>query len=149
MLMPVAMGGVPAVRALSSEWFTTQGITQPQAVEIYQSIVDYGKAPADEAWVFRCIALKAFFAQGVPLRVYVKDGRQRIPAEDTNDVAAQELQGLLDDVNPLSMNGGDLKAFSTASMSAWGEHYVKKVRGRLSGPPQELWWLRAPDLTPQ
>ncbi len=149
MLMPVAMGGVPAVRALSSEWFTTQGITQPQAVEIYQSIVDFGKAPADEAWVYRCIALKAFFAQGVPLRVYVKSGRERIPAEDTGDAAAQELQGLLDDVNPESMNGGDLKAFSTASMSAWGENYVKKVRGRLGGPPQELWWLRAPDLTPK
>jgi HK97 family phage portal protein len=147
--MPVATSGMPAIRSLSSEWFTTQGISQEQAVEVYRSLADFGKAPADEAWVYRCVALKAFFAQGVPLRVYVKDGPQRIPAEDTTDAAAQDLQGLLDDVNPLSMNGGDLKAFSTASMAVWGENYVRKVRGRLGGPPQELWWLRAPDITPK
>lgn len=149
MLMPVATGGMPAVRDLSGQWYATMGIERDRAMEVYNSIAEFGRAPADEAWVYRCVALKSFFAQGVPLRVYVKDGPERIPADNTTDAAAQDLQGLLDDVNPVNMNGGDLKAFTTASMSVWGENYVRKVRGRLGGPPQELWWLRAPDISPK
>jgi HK97 family phage portal protein len=146
MLMPVATAGMPAVRDISGTWMQFMGIPTDGGVSTYNSLSEYAKAPADEAWVYRCVALKAFFAQSVPLRVYVKDGRTRVPAEDTSNAAAQDLQGLLDDVNPVNMNGGDLKAFSTAAMSVWGENYVRKVRGRFGGAPQELWWLRAPDV---
>lgn len=148
MLMPVATAGIPSIRSLSSEWFSTQGINPiTDGPQVYASLQDFANAPADESWVYRCVMLKAFFAQGVPLRVYVKRGKERIPAEDTTDGAALDLQGLLDDVNPVNMNGGDLKAYSTASTSVWGENYVRKVRGRLFGV-KELWWLRAPDITP-
>lgn len=124
------------------------GIPQGEQADAYRSIADYGKAPADEAWVYRCVSLKAFFAQGVPLRVYVKDGPKRIPAEDSGNSAAEDLQFLLDDANPVSMTGGDLKAFSNAATSVWGENYIRKVRGQLGGPPKELYWLRAPDIKP-
>lgn len=148
MLMPVATAGMPAFKDVSGTWQQFMGMPYADQADAYKSLSDYGKAPADEAWVYRCVALKAAFAQGVPLRVYVKDGRQRIPAEDSGNAAAEDLQFLLDDVNPVSMNGGDLKAFSNAATSVWGENYVRKVRGRLGGPPKELWWLRAPDITP-
>lgn len=150
MLMPtVASAGMPAVRDMSGQWYAVMGISPDRALEVYDSLDTFGRAPADEAWVYRCVTLKAGFAQGVPLRVYVKEGRQRIPAEDTNDSAAQDLQALLDGVDlDRVWGGGDLRAFSTAAMSVWGENYVKKVRGRLGGPPQELWWIRAPDVTP-
>lgn len=148
MLMPVAMAGVPSFKDFSGTWQQFMGMPYADQADAYKSLADYGKAPADEAWVYRCVALKAAFAASVPLRVYVKSGRERIPAEDSGVAMAEDLQFLLDDVNPVSMNGGDLKAFSNAATSVWGENYVKKVRGRLGGPPKELYWLRAPDITP-
>jgi len=137
-----------AVKDFSGTWRQFMGIPEDTAADMYRTLQDYGKAPADEAWVYRCVAMKAMFAQATPLRVYLRDGKQRIPAEDSGDAAAEDLQALLDDVNPVNMNGSDLKAFSNAATSVWGENYVKKVRGRLGGPPQELWWLRAPDIKP-
>ena len=136
------------LKDVSGTWQQFMGIPQADQAEYLRGIADYAKAPADEAWVYRCVSLKAFFAQGVPLRVYVRDGKQRIPAEDSGDSAAEDLQFLLDDANPVNMTGGDLKAYSNAATSVWGENYIRKVRGRLGGPPQELWWLRAPDITP-
>jgi len=130
----------------SGTWQQFMGIPQGDQAEMYRGLADYGKAPADEAWVYRCVSMKAMFAQGVPLRVYLRDGKQRIPAEDSGNSAAEDLQALLDDVNPVNMNGSDLKAYSNAALSVWGTNYVRKVRGRLGGPPQELWWLRAPDV---
>jgi len=58
------------------------------------------------------------------------------------------LQFLLDDVNPVNMSGSDLKAYTIAGLAVWGENYWQKVRGRFGGPPQELYWLRAPDIRP-
>lgn len=137
-----------AVRDFSGTWRQFMGIPEQSGAEMYRGLADYGKAPADEAWVYRCVAMKAMFAQATPLRVYLRQGKQRIPAEDSGDAAAEDLQALLDDVNPVNMNGSDLKAYTNAALSVWGESYVHKVRGRLGGPPQELWWLRAPDITP-
>ncbi len=148
-LSDVASAGMPAVREMSGQWLAFMGINQSQGVQVMSAIGDFGRAPADEAWVYRCVALKASFAAGVPLRTYVKAGRERIPAEDTRDAAAQDLGALLEEVNPVNMNGGDLKAFSTAAMSVWGENFVQKVRGRHGGRPKELYWHRAPDMAEQ
>src|SRR5512146_956365 len=138
----------PTTKDISGTWQQFMGIPMADYADAYRTIADYGKAPADEAWVYRCVTLKAMFAQATPLRVYVKDGRERIPAEESGDAAAEDYQYLLDNVNPISMNGSDLKFYTNAALSVWGENYVKKVRGRLGGPPQELWWLRAPDMRP-
>ncbi len=141
--------GTPMVRDISGTWQQFMGITPGEANAVAEGLAAYGRIPADEAWVYRCVSLKATFAQGVPLRVYVRDGKTLIPAADATNAAAQDLQALLDDVNPVSMNGADLKAFSVAALSVWGETYWRKVRGRLGGPPKELWWLRSPDVTPK
>lgn len=137
------------MRAMSAEWFNFQGIGRSDGAEILHSLNDYGRAPADEAWVYRCVALKASFAQSVPLLVEVRDDAGWLPADETSDSAALDLQGLLDDVNPVNMNGSDLKAWSVAATSVWGETYWRKVRGRFGGAPQELFWLRSPDITPK
>jgi HK97 family phage portal protein len=142
----VAGGGL---RAMSPEWFSFNGINRQDGAQVMHSLAEYGKAPADEAWVYRCVALKAGFAQSVPLLAEVRDGSGWVRAEETNDGAALDLQGLLDDVNPVNMNGSDLKAWSVAATSVWGETYWRKVRGRFGGAPQELYWLRSPDLTPK
>jgi len=137
------------LRAMSAEWFSFNGINRHEGAQIMHSLAEYGKAPADEAWVYRCVALKAGFAQSVPLLVELRDGSGWMRAEESNDGAALDLQGLLDDVNPVNMNGSDLKAWSVAATSVWGETYWRKVRGRFGGAPQELFWLRSPDLEPK
>ncbi len=139
---------IAGIRDISAQWRAFMGIPAPDGAAVYRTMADYASAPADEAWVFRCVNLKAAFAQGVPLRVWVKDGPARIPAEEAGNAAAEDLQGLLDDVNPVSMNGSDLKAFTVAALSVWGETHWRKVRGRFGGPPQELWWLQSDHLTP-
>lgn len=145
----VAMAGMPSTRDFSGTWRQFMGIPEGPSIDAYRTMSDFAKAPADEAWVYRCVNLKAAFAQGVPLRVYVKSGKELTPVEDTTDGAAQDLQGLLDDVNPISMNGSDLKAFTIGALSVWGENYWRKVRGRLGGEPKELWWLAADEVTPK
>jgi len=144
--LEVAGGGF---RNMSAEWFAFNGIARNEGAEVMRSLAEFGRAPADEAWVYRCVNLKAGFAQSVPLLVELRDGSGWQPAEETNDGAALDLQGLLDDVNPVNMNGSDLKAWSIGATSVWGETYWRKVRGRFGGTPQELWWLRSPDLNPK
>jgi len=146
----VATAGLPAARDVSATWQAFMGI--PADSDGYRGLLrdvsDFARAPADEAWVYRCVALKASFAAAVPLRVLVRDGHVLTPAEDTTDEAARELQGLLDDANPDEMNGPDLVAWTIAARAVWGEAFWRKVRGRLGGRPRELYWRRAPDVLP-
>ena len=136
----------PAVRDTSGAWEAFMGINREQAVT-YQSANAFAHAPADEAWVYSCVRRLYQSAQGVPLRVYVRAGRDLIPAEDEPSPEGDDLQALLDYVNPVDMTGSDLKAFTVASYAVWGEAYWKKVRGKFGGTPQELYWLRAPDVS--
>lgn len=135
-----------SMKDMGMAWAQFMGLTG--ASPGYKSLEDYGRAPADEAWVFSCVRRRYTAAMSVPLTVYVKDGERRVSAEQSSNSAAKDLQALLDDVNPVDMNAGDLKAYLEAGLAVWGEGYIKKVRGRLGGPPQELYWLRAPDVKP-
>jgi HK97 family phage portal protein len=157
-----AMAGLRSVKDMSGQWYAVMGIDR-NAPGQYGSVSDFAKAPADEAWVYRCVSIKASFAQSVPL---VVDSmitapaislpgqptraavRTWLPAVDTTDGAAQDLQALLDDVNPVNMSGADLKAWTIAARAVWGESHWKKVRGKLGGAPQEIYWLRSVDLAP-
>ena len=136
----------PAVRDMSGEWRAFMGIDREQAVT-YESASAFAKAPADEAWVYSCVRRLYQSAQGVPLRVYVRAGRDLIPAEDDPSPEGDDLQYLLDYFNPVDMTGADAKAFTVASYAVWGESYWKKVRGKFGGAPMELYWLRAPDIS--
>lgn len=135
----------PAVRDVSGAWLAFMGIDR-DSPETYATASSFAKAPADEAWVYSCVRRLYSSAQGVPLRVYVKAGRDLIPADDEPSPEGDDLQALLDFVNPVDMTGSDLKSFTVASYAVWGESYWRKVRGRYGGAPQELYWLRAPDV---
>ena len=154
-------GSLPAIRDANT-WKVFMGIPEQGLTGQWASLQDYARAPADDAWVYSCVRRLYQAAQSVPLRVYVKTKTaaisvpgspttpattMRVPAEDTTDVAAQDAQWVLDNVNGHDgMNGADLKAWMMAGTAIWGEGWIAKVRGARGGPPQELYYLRAPDI---
>lgn len=147
--MRAALAGLmPAQRDLAGSWYAVMGINPQEQALVAETAREIGRLPADEAWVYRCVNIKATFAQSVPLVVDVRDGSGWAPLEGKPDGAGADLQALLDDVNPVNMSGSDLKAWTVAATSVWGESEWQKVRGRLGGAPQELHWLRTPDLEP-
>jgi len=119
-----------------------------QSTDRYTTRADWGKAPADEAFVYSAVRLRALSASSVPLRVYVRQGNDLVPANLTDDQSASDLQELLDFVNPDTMSSADLKATVMASLSIYGEAYILKTRGRLGGKPQELHFLNPSVMTP-
>lgn len=143
----MSFSGLPATRDLGPAWYAVMGIDRDAPPE-YRSPSAFARAPADEAWVYSCVRKIYQAGAGVPLRVYVKHGRDLIPAADEPSPEGDDLQDLLDYVNPVDMTGNDLKSYTLASMAVWGECYWKKVRGRFGGAPQELYWLRSPDMEP-
>lgn len=142
----MTFAGLPAYRDLSGAWYAVMGIDRDMP-SAYRTPSEFAKAPADEAWVYSCVRRLYQSAQGVPLRVYVRVGKDLIPAANEPSPEGDDLQTLLDYVNPLEMTGSDLKAYTVASYAVWGESFWLKRRGRFGGPPQELYWLRAMDVT--
>lgn len=138
-------GYIPAYRDMSGEWRAFMGVDRDDQAS-YNSAVSRAKAPADEAWVYSCVKRISDSAQTVPLRVYVRTPDGVVSAAEMNDADGLELQYLIDYVNPDEMTGSDLKAFTAASYAVWGESFVAKVRGQYGGRPQELYWLRSPDV---
>jgi HK97 family phage portal protein len=140
-LTPGAEG--PAVRDVAMTWRRFMGIDE----DSLQYWRDFGRAPADEPWLYRCLQLKADFARRVPLRVWSRqpDGTL-VLAEDSDDPVAQELAALLRDVNPVNADWADLVAWTIVALSVWGESYWAKVRGARTGLPRELWWLKPTDV---
>lgn len=136
--------GVPALRDANT-WKVFMGITEDNQDE-YLTALSFARAPADEAWVYSCVRRLYTSAQSVPLRVYSRDGRDLVPVEDSGDPDGLELQYLLDNVNPVDMNGADLKAYTVAGYAVWGGSYWQRVRGRYGGRPRELYYLRVPDV---
>lgn len=108
---------------------------------------EFGHQPADEAWVYACMTIRSDNIAGVPCLVQVRDGDRWVPLEGKSDSAGEDLQRLLDDVNP-AWEGASLQAFTDAGASIHGGSYWQKVRGRLGGPPQELHWLSGADVEP-
>lgn len=141
--------GTVAARDTSVAWLSLMGIPQQtDGVDQYDSLESYSKAPADEAWVFSCVQRIFNAAASVPLRVYVKVGKDLVPAADEPSPEGDDLQYLLDNVNPIDMTGSEMKGYTAASRKVWGGWYWYKVRGRYGGATQELYWLRVPDVKP-
>lgn len=138
-----------AVRDSSVAWMTLMGIPQQNdGIDKYQNLEDFAQAPADEAWVFACVQRIFNATQSVPLRVYVKVGKDLVPSADEPSQEGDDLQYLLDNANPVDMSGSELRAYCSASRKIWGGWYLKRVRGRFGGATQELYWLRVPDVKP-
>ena len=148
------MAGIPmldltthrGVKDIGGVWRQFMGISQNQP-GVPTVLREFGRQPADEAWVYACMAIRSDNVAGVPLTVQVRVDKTWVPVEETSDAAAQDLQTLLDDVNP-AWEGASLQAFTDAGASIHGGSYWRKVRGRLGGPPQELYWLSGADVEP-
>ena len=121
--MLVMNGTAPAFRDANT-WKVFMGITEENQDQ-YNLLADYASAPADEAWVHACVNRLIEAAQSVPLRVYQyqSDGLDLMPVMGTDNQACKDLQHLLDWVNPVDMNGSDLKAYTIASWAIWGGCY--------------------------
>jgi phage portal protein BeeE len=144
-MFDIAMAG-SAVRASESEFKRIMGIPS-DGRGVPQSLVDFARVPADEAWVFKCVHLKAMAAQSVPLRVEIKDGEEWVPISAKSDGAGEDLQYLLDDVNP-AWEGAQLQAYTSAGGSVHGGSYWLMVKGKFGGIPQELHWLSGAMVEP-
>ena len=103
----------------ANTWKVFMGITDENQDQL-MTADSFAGVPADEAWVYACVSRLSTAAQAVPLRVYVREGGDLIPAVDLGDEPGMALQYLLDNVNPLDMNGSDLKAYTMASWAVWG-----------------------------
>ena len=136
-----------AIKDMAGVFRAFMGIPQ-DSTGIPRTLREFAQAPADEAWVYSCMSKRAENVAGVPLRVQVFDGDEWIDGATTNDSAAADLQFLLDDVNP-GWEGTGLQAYTEAGAAIHGGSYWRKVRGRLGGPPQELYWLSGADVIPK
>lgn len=147
--MTVPMLTVPrgsAVKDIYATWRAFFGIPE-HSNGAPRDLKDMGRQPADEAWVYRCMDIRASEAAGVPLRVQVRDGSGWTDVDGTSDSAGADLQFLLDDVNP-AWEGAGLQFYTEGGAAIHGGSYWRKVRGRLGGPPQELYWLSGADVEP-
>jgi HK97 family phage portal protein len=131
-----------------ASWMAFFGMTDAQSGD-YSGPRDWARAAADEPFLNACIKLKSMSAGAVPLRVYVRQENNLIPADLAKDADAAEYQKLLDTINPYSMSASDFRGTLVASLSVYGEAYVRKVRGKMGGPPQELYLIRPIDITPK
>src|SRR3990167_2191092 len=82
-----AQGGLPAFRDMSGAWKIFHGIPIDEQEYAYRTIVDFGRAPADEGWVYACVMRRAAYAQSVPWRGYVREAKALVPAGGANDPA--------------------------------------------------------------
>lgn len=130
-----------------AHWKAFMGIPQ-ESDRVPTGLRAMGRVPADEAWVYACVSILAYAAAGVPLRVQVRQGKEWVDHEEVGNGLAEELQFLLDDVNP-EWDGAQLQLFTEAADTVHGGCYWRKVRGRLGGRPKELYWLSAPDVEPK
>lgn len=135
-----------AIKDMRATFYSFMGIPQDSGV-VASSLKEFGRQPADEAWVFTCSTIRARNVAGIPVRVQVKDGKQWVDVAETNDGAGADLQFLLDDVNP-AWEGSQLQAYTEAGAAIHGGSYWKKVRGKFGGPPQELHWLSGAEVKP-
>lgn len=134
---------------MAPAFFRFNGIQAPgDDVPVPNSLREFALTPADEPWVYSCLNRLFMSMQQVPLRVYEKRGRTLVPLEETKRPDGDDLQLLLDSINDKAMNGSDFRGYTIAGYGAWGGGYWKKVRGVRGGPPQQLYWLPAPDVTP-
>jgi len=86
-----ALGGLPAVRDMTGAWKIFHGIPTDEQEYAYKSLLDFGRAPADEGWVYACVMRRAAYAQSVPWRVYVRESKALVPAEEDALVEPHEV----------------------------------------------------------
>jgi len=109
---PVRVKGGPLFDAL-------HGITRRRDRDLGASPADLARAYVSAVWAYRCIKLRADAVASVPLGLLDRNGA---PLDD------HPLLDLLRDVNPTTMNLGDLLRATEAAYNIWGVAYWLKVR---------------------
>lgn len=101
---------------------------------------DLARAYSSAVWAYRCIKLRADAVAGVPLVLVDRDGAR---------IEGHPLLALLRDVNPHTMNLGDLLRATEAAYNIWGVSYWLKVRAN-SGTRRVRWlqWLNPQTVEP-
>ena len=141
------VGPGAAVKDIYGVWRQFMGIPERGSPGVPTSLREFARQPADDAWVYTCMNIRATNVAGVPLRVQVHAGKEWLDIAERPDPAGEALQYLLDDVNP-GWEGAQLQAYSEAGAVIHGGSYWRKVRGKFGGPPQELYWLSGAEVEP-
>lgn len=129
-------GSMQAARMKGGDAFDAfHGIRGRQpARDLGRSAEDLARAYGSAVWAYRCIKVRSDAIAGVPLRL-LDQGGEPLPAHPLLD--------LLRDVNPFSMNLGDLLRATEAAYNIWGVAYWLKTvsGGGPGGPVRWLTWL--------
>ena len=91
--------------------------------DLSASRVDMARAYASVVWAYRCIKLRADSLAGVPLVLLDRSGES---------IPEHPILNLLHDVNPFTMNLGDLLRATEAAYNIWGSAYWLKVTTSLN-----------------
>ncbi|MGF1506169.1 MAG: phage portal protein [Anaerolineae bacterium] len=98
---------------------------------------DLARGYSAAVWAYRCIKLRADAVAGVPLLLLGSDG---VPIE------GHPLIRLLRDVNPRTMNLGDLVRATEAAYNIWGVSYW--LVERMGTTPRAIYWLNPQTVEP-
>lgn len=125
-------GSARAVRMKGALYESFFDITQTRGRDLTGSKADLARAYTAAVWAYRCVKLRADAVAGVPLVLRDADG---VTIED------HALLRLLRDVNPFTMNLGDLLRATEAAYNIWGVTYWLKLRGIGQAGVRWLQWL--------
>jgi HK97 family phage portal protein len=125
-------GSARAVRLKGALYDSFFDITRPRGRDLSASKADLARAYTAAVWAYRCIKLRADAVAGVPLVL-----------KDANGAAIEDhlLLRLLRDVNPVTMNLGDLLRATEAAYNIWGAAYWLKLRAPGRAGVRWLQWL--------
>ena len=104
--------------------------------DLRDSAADLARAYAVAVWVYRCIKVRADAVAAVPL--VLVDGSEE-------PVDAHPLLDMLADVNPYTMNRGDLLRATESAYNIWGRAYWLLERRGLV--PKWIQWLNPQTMT--
>ena len=115
--------------ALADSFFDATG---PRGRELAGSKADLARAYTTAVWAYRCIKLRADAVAGVPLVLRDSAGR---------GIEDHALLRLLRDVNPFTMNLGDLLRATETAYNIWGAAYWLMIRQPGQAGVRWLQWL--------
>jgi HK97 family phage portal protein len=125
-------GSARAVRLKGALYDSFFDITRPRGRDLSASKADLARAYTAAVWAYRCIKLRADAVAGVPLVLREADGTA---------IEEHPLLRLLRDVNPFTMNLGDLLRATEAAYNIWGVAYWLKLRAPGQAGVRWLQWL--------
>src|SRR5574341_954104 len=128
-------------------WINPDGRTRPARIKsgpLYEAFFDFRRTDDDQlngtpgdlaraycsaVWAYRCVKLRADAVAGVPLILTDRAGAR---------IETHPVLDLLRDVNPFTMNLGDLLRATEAAYNIWGVAYWLKIPAARNGAGAHL-----------